>query len=293
LISDDPGARRRLIFVGSVLAAMVLAYIALFAVSKAVVVFREETFASPAAGGGLPLAIYVDLAAVDPVRLSMDVRLDVASAHGARGKHYGGRLNRDVELLVSDGDIEQEYTLRRGDPLSSRAFVAGLQGAVARYPFDSYATRIAVSAVELSANNGRKAIPVRATLWEGVPAWDLRVAQLRPLDSAQGLTLALDVRRPVPLVFFACVIYSLIGVIAVCAITIGALVFVGTRRLEVTLVGALAGMVFALPIMRNILPGAPPLGVLPDIFILLWAEVAVAVGLILFVTAWAQRGSQP
>jgi hypothetical protein len=150
-----------------------------------------------------------------------------------------------------------------------------------------------VSAVELSANNGRKAIPVRATLWEGVPAWDLRVAQLLPPDPAQGLTLALDVRRPVPLVFFACVIYGLIGVIAVCAITIGALVFVGTRRLEVTLVGALAGMVFALPIMRNILPGAPPLGVLPDIFLLLWAEVAVAVGLILFVTAWAQRGSQP
>jgi hypothetical protein len=47
-------------------------------------------------------------------------------------------------------------------------------------------------------------------------------------------------------------------------------------------------MIFALPSMRNIMPGAPPLGVHADSIVFLWAEVAVVIGLVLVISAWAR-----
>jgi hypothetical protein len=78
-----------------------------------------------------------------------------------------------------------------------------------------------------------------------------------------------------------------------CALVIGTLVFVGVRRIEVTLVGALGAMIFALPAVRNALPGAPPLGVRADILIFFWAELGAIIALCLFITAWARQGAPP
>ena len=69
--------------------------------------------------------------------------------------------------------------------------------------------------------------------------------------------------------------------------------FVGARKVEATLLGALGAMVFAVPALRNVLPGAPPLGVRADAFVFLWVQLAVILGLTLFVATWARRGSGP
>ena len=78
-----------------------------------------------------------------------------------------------------------------------------------------------------------------------------------------------------------------------CSLTIGSLVFVGVRQIEVTLIGALGAMIFALPALRNALPGAPPLGVRADIFIFFWAELGAIIALCLFIAAWVREGAQP
>ncbi|MGC1858211.1 MAG: DUF4436 family protein, partial [Pseudolabrys sp.] len=56
-------------------------------------------------------------------------------------------------------------------------------------------------------------------------------------------------------------------------LTISSLVFLGVRRIEVTLIGVLGAMIFALPALRNALPGARPLSVRADILIFFWAEL--------------------
>jgi hypothetical protein len=264
-----------------------------FVAAKGVVAFGEETFAPETIGSGPPLNVYLDVTEIDPVRQSMDIRIDVATGRGPHGTHYFGKLSRDVELQISDGKTAQDFRLRADEPLSPAAFVAGLQGAVSRYPFDTYSTNIALSAVERSTKAGPTTIPVRVTVWEGVPALLLRVTKARPPDAAQTSTLTFEAYRPASHVFFGCVVYGLMVLMAICSVVIGSLTFVGLRRIEVTLVGALTGMVFALPLVRDALPGAPPLGVLADVLVLLWAEIAVTIGLGLYVAAWAQRGPKP
>jgi uncharacterized membrane protein YkgB len=285
--------RRRALILGAFLSVVAIAYIAAFVAAKAVVAFGQETFTPPMVGSSPPLGVYLDVTEIDPVRQSMDVRLDVATGPAAHGTSYFGKLDRDVELQVSDGESAQELRLRRGEPLSSATFVAGLQGAVSRYPFDTYSRTIAVAAVELNSKGERTAIPVRITVWEGVPTWLLRVTKARPAGAAQELALTFTAYRPASHVFFSCVVYGLMVLIAICSVVIGSLTFVGLRRIEVTLVGALTAMVFALPLVRGVLPGSPPLGVLADVLVLLWAEIAVTIGLGLYVTAWALRGPRP
>jgi hypothetical protein len=222
----------------------------------------------------------------------MEVRLDVADGPGPNGTRYGGTFDRDIDLRVGDGNTETQLRLRRNGHASSLNFAAGLAGAIEHYPFDRYSTQLVMNARELSSQDAGSAVPIRATVWKGVPSWALAVAKMQAPGGSHELALTFGAYRPRALVVFACVIYVLMVLIAVSATAIGALVFVGARRVEVGMITALAAMVFALPTVRNVLPGGPPLGVLGDIFILLWSEVAVALSLIVVVTIWVRRGSE-
>ena len=82
-------------------------------------------------------------------------------------------------------------------------------------------------------------------------------------------------------------------VLACCALVIGILTFIDLRQPEGTLIGALAAIAFALPVLRNALPGSPPLGVAADMWVFLWTELAVVLSLALVTFKWARIGPGP
>jgi hypothetical protein len=264
-------------------------YVIAFFVLKRDASYHEETFTSaPTATAGI--ALYVDEVAFDPVRQAIDVRFDLASSSTVRGARYGGPVDRDLELSIGDGDSEQVVAVHRSDAGSTHLVSLDLHGAVAAYPFDRYRSDIRISARALYGRGEPRPISIRATVWEGIPGW---VSSIRALPVAQAdaaLAIVLTVYRPLPVVSFAVIVYALMVIVAVCSLSIGSLVFAGVRKVESTIIGALVAMVFSIAVLRNVLPGAPPIGVTGDLVIFLWAEVAVIVGLCLLVTAWVKRG---
>ncbi len=52
----------------------------------------------------------------------------------------------------------------------------------------------------------------------------------------------------------------------------------------------MAAIAFALPVLRNAMPGSPPLGVSADMWVFLWTELAVVLALVLIVFKWARSG---
>jgi hypothetical protein len=62
---------------------------------------------------------------------------------------------------------------------------------------------------------------------------------------------------------------------------------------EATLIAALAAIAFALPVLRNAMPGSPPLVISADMWVFLWTELAVVLALVLTVFKWAKLKSQP
>lgn len=162
-------------------------------------------------------------------------------------------------------------------------------GSVHDYPLDGYQAEMALTCAEAGVDT---ALPIRVTSWEGTIGYAVQtspVAGSRPNE----VRLHLDIRRTGAIRFFGLAAYGAMVVMALSALAIGALVFVGVRKIEVTLVGAVAAIVFALPALRNALPGAPPLGVLADILVFFWAELSAVIALGLFVIAWAGRGPKP
>ena len=104
------------------------------------------------------------------------------------------------------------------------------------------------------------------------------------------MALTVTAHRPHPQIYFAVLLYAAMVLIAGAALTIGSMIFLGARKIEATLISALAAMVFSVPALRNVLPGAPPLGVGADGLVFLWVQLAVILGLTLVVATWARRG---
>jgi hypothetical protein len=61
------------------------------------------------------------------------------------------------------------------------------------------------------------------------------------------------------------------------------------RRFEVALLTWNGALLFALPLLRNYLPGSPPIGAAMDMYIYLWVFVFAVTSLTLMVIAWSQQ----
>jgi hypothetical protein len=198
--------------------------------------------------------------------------------------------DHDLTLLVSHDNTVEEIKLAAGDHIASSTFEVDLnEGSVTRYPFDSYSARLGV---QLLDSKSSLRLPARVTMWEGALGYNLHTVS-RPGPEPDDIQLTTIITRSGAFSLFALCAYGAMLVLAGCALTIGILTFADVCRPEATLIGALAAIAFALPVLRNAMPGAPPLGVSADMWVLLWTELAVVLALVLTVFKWAKSGPSP
>jgi hypothetical protein len=228
---------------------------------------------------------------MDPVREELRVHLDFATEIGPHGKHFPGVPRRDLTVHVGDGSFVQDIALKAQQSASPITLRISLRGFVSDYPFDLYEGRISVSAFEKARESP---LPVRLTVWPAMSQWTVGIEQTDPAATSNpGVDLAIRITRPTPFVVIAVAVYTAMAVVGLSGLMIGALVFLGVRRVEATLTGTLSAMIFAVPALRSSLPGVPPLGGHADIVVFVWVELAVIIGLILFMIAWMERGPSP
>lgn len=250
----------------------------------------ENRFQEQAIGATPPLDIYLELLSVDPVREAIAVRLDFSTNSGPYGRHFPGSSPVDLAVHVSDGSEVQEVRLQAGQPTPSTTLQLDVTGAVENYPLDQYSGRLSIRASQGKDLASALPTPVLLTTWQAIPGWAVAISRDESARGETGLALTITAHRPHAQVYFALMLYGAMVLIAGSALTIGSMIFLGVRKIEATLVSALAAMVFAVPALRNVLPGAPPLGVRADAFVFLWVQLAVILGLTLFVATWARRG---
>ncbi|WP_180982469.1 DUF4436 family protein [Methylocella silvestris] len=283
---------RRVVALSLALVAIFAAYMAFFAGLGLAPETSETTVAETDASKSAPLNIYLEATQVDPVRQVISVSLDFATDVGPQGAHYPALPQRDISVHASDGAYVLDIALETGKPAPTKIAQIGVKGSISAYPFDQYAGAVTIAAWEGNKRDGEK-IPLRITLSERLAAWEVDISA-RPLAPGEtGLGFDIRAKRPLALIYFAVLVYSVMAVIALCGLTIGVLAITGLRRLEAALTGALAAMLFAVPALRNVMPSAPPLGVRADAFVFLSAQMALMIGLALFITAWARRGPAP
>ncbi len=233
--------------------------------------------------------LYLQPIQVDGVNHSMQVQISVVPVATARVTI----ADRDFLLMIQRGSQVEHVQVRAGQPLPEVTYQFDLEnGSVRDYPLDRYVSLITLAANEKAENGAEQPLPIHVTAWEGVLGYDIKANSV-PTQQADELRLELVVSRTGAVSFFALAIYGAMLVIMISALTIASLVFLGVRRIEVTFVGALGAMIFALPALRHAMPGSPPFGVRADILVFFWAELGAVVALCLFIAAWARRGAQP
>ena len=278
----------RAALLGALLLVAALLYVAVFTVLYGVAPNTEREFAE--AGSEPPLNIYVTFVDMDPVREELLVHLDFATIQGPHGAHYPGVPPRDMIVHVGDGNSVQDITLmaqRSAAPVTLRV---SLRGSVGDYPLDRYDGRISVSTSETAKQGAPQA--VHLMVWPVLSNWTIDVGRANVVP-ATGVDLNLHITRPSSFVVIAIAVYTAMALVGLSGLTIGGLVFLGIRRIEAALTGTLAAMVFAVPALRGALPGVPPLGGHADVLIFVWVELAVILGLTLFVITWVRRGPSP
>ncbi len=239
-----------------------------------------------------PLRIYADIQAVSPVRASIDVKLSFAIRVAATGVRFGARAPHEVMLKLHDGATDRQVILPGQEPMRPVDLDLDIAaGAVDAYPFDAYRADLTIEAFRRLPSGELAPIPVHLTVWNAPAIWAVSTARAAAADSS-GITLTIGVRRPLPHILFATTIYAAMVLIAAIALTVGTLTFLGIRRLDTTLAAVMAAMLFSVPALRNLMPGSPPVGVLADNLVFLWAELSVLLGLALMAVTWvkAERG---
>lgn len=291
--ADRRVRRSRIVSLCVTLSVLVAGYVVLFADLYNRPAAVEKVFTAHGGDARQPLDIYLEVLSMDPVRQSIQARLDFATKAEPEGMHFDAVPNANMTVYASDGYDVQDVELQAGVRSPSKNAEFDVSGRIENYPVDRYQGKLLIKAFEGSSSSRGAAIPIRLTAWEELGGWSITIAQNNSAADGTGLWLDVRVQRGHAQIFFALLLYAAMILIGASALTIGSLTFIGTRRIEATLIAALGAMVFAVPALRNIMPGAPPLGVRADALVFLWVQLTAILGLTIFVATWARRGPPP
>lgn len=227
-------------------------------------------------------------------------------------------LSKDVTLLISPS-TQSKITLPRGTPVGySTPIMLFLEGAPYTYPFDNYLSRVFVQAVTIESDGSAFPVPLVTEILvpEGFVGWQIQLGY-PGTDSVDGVAtfLSQDVKNanadyaaPSPSVMdsgqswafmnmqrafstkiIAILVLTLMIILAGLSVVASHDVQAGKRPNTFGMAGWLTGLLFAMPALRALLPGAPPLGSWIDILVFFWVEIATMISLATFVFFWVRQ----
>jgi hypothetical protein len=262
----------------------------------------SAVFSSPAVSEPDHIDVYATLTSIEPLKGTLAVRLQFDPA-GSLESPEDQTLTRDVFITTYTSSGKAVYSFQPGDVITPLEITLNLYSKpISDYPFDSHYADLAlsVSSVDVPDGHGvvssdhgvvpakpsaRTAIPIALDLNDSVSGY--KVTAGMAADARPGFTdIAVEINRSLTAIGFACFIMILTWLLALSALVVALAVIFGGRKAEYTLLSWLAVLLFALPPLRNTMPGVPPIGSLTDFIAFFWAECIVAVSLIAVVAAW-------
>jgi hypothetical protein len=279
------GRTMQLLALGAALVVLTGAYLAVLRHFRVSELPSEQHFG--AADPVVPAAeVYLEAISIDALNDAMQVRASLSRSVS----ESDSAPNRDLRLLVGHDKTREELNLAAADHTASSTFEVDLnEGSVAHYPLDSYVARLGVQLVD---GKSSARLPARVTMWDGLLGYNLHTTS-QPGPDPNIVQLTIAIARSGAFALFALCAYGAMIVLGCCAIVVGVLTFTNVRPAETTLIGSLAAFAFALPVLRNALPGSPPLGVEADMWVFLWTELVVVLVLALVIFKWAKSGPKP
>ena len=240
-------------------------------------------------GPGSGIVAQIQPVGMDPTTNTLTMRF----IFEGRGTDYftsAGRLTQTIWISVDGRAGTRELRFTEGAKLSQAVVELGAIGDESQYPFDSYSADFTVNAGVMSRqSDGSFAVvgsaPIGIAGSGGVPGWDVAMSLPSGLSNESALG-EIDLNRA-----FSTQIFSLLLLLAVTVLSVIAMVLaflVATRRLAIegVLLPWMASLLFALPILRNSMPNAPPIGIALDVYVFFWVLLTSVVAAALIAISW-------
>jgi hypothetical protein len=226
-----------------------------------------------------------DSTAADGVELDVTLqRVDTTSRQLAvvvlahpRGRYAQSDLVPSQDLVVDTTSLSQG-TVRfpAGDRVAAQNITVGLDtGVLTDYPFDRYTTTVG-----FGVSVADKPVPVDMVFRNFDPLF--LVSPTGAAEQSGGVAADLQFNRSRGTFILAWFLMGAMWVLALSVLGASVIIVRQRRGLPWPALGWMAATLFALVVVRNAVPGSPPIGSLFDYAAFLWAEalIAVSVGVV-------------
>jgi hypothetical protein len=234
---------------------------------------------------------------LDPVRGDLVMRLSFVP----KGRLLAPDEVAPAETLVLDansveGEAQQFYPA--GVTMDPLDITLNVDGTASNYPFDRHAAQLVLDLGQpLSEKEGPPVrgelleytpVPIALNLTAVQPGYRIALQQVGPFEDGI-VRVKLTVRRSLTVISVTMFVMIVEWLLALGTLAVTLVVAIRGRRPDVAIFAWLATMLFALPPLRDVMPGVPPIGTLGDFLSFFWAVGIVAVCLIILVVDWVLR----
>lgn len=197
-----------------------------------------------------------------------------------------------TDLLLRANDVRGVGTIEfpAGEPLRPVEVTLALtQGSVSRYPFDRYSLLLSL-ALGTESSGEVTPVPFSYDLFSNVDQFGIAVdADTAPLEPSALSFVELRVSRAMTTTLYSVWMMTLMWGLSIAGVLVVWAATIWDVELPVWSFAYLVGVLFALPQLRESLPGRPPSGTLLDFVAFYWSIAIVGVTLIAVLAIWVQR----
>jgi hypothetical protein len=273
------------------------------------------------------IEVDVKLVTIDPNKGDVTARLEFVP-RGHFTTDDGHTLARDLKLFVNSATGKQELDFQKGKRMNPTEVVINMyDGLVTDYPFDRHSAFLELyflaatkepgkdkfadaaakpaeaAAPTIEAPTGEEekkpeaekkteaadeGIAIGVEFFGSIPGFKIDAARAKE-STEDYVGIDMTISRASTTMFFSLFVMLMMWGLTIVVIFLTLSVAVRGRKVEVAMFSFTAALLFAFATVRNAQPGAPPIGTFSDFISFFWAEVFIALCLVILVLTWLLR----
>ena len=222
------------------------------------------------------------LADFDPTTQLLDV--DVTVEPSGELLDQQGLLRDDLTVTLHPGK-GNPARLPKGTEAGTVTAQLVVEGDIDRWPFDHYAARNVTVEVGRGSLRGEHPEVVETKIVDAVAGWHVTVGPHPGVGDANASEDITITRAHSSLVFALLLCFLLVS-LPCFGLAVAIPTLARRRPFHPPMVGWFAIMLFAVVPLRNLFPGAPPLGARVDRMVVIWVLLGVTLAMGLYLVAW-------
>ena len=274
------------------------------------------------------IEVDVKLVSIDPNKGDVVARMEFLPK-GHFTTDEGATLARDLKLFVNSANGKQELEFSKGKRMNPMEVVVNMyDGLVTDYPFDKHsaylefyflpgkesakdekkteapklpeaaATPAPATGDEQKKEEGEKKpaaaekdediIPIGVDFVGSITGFKIDATKAK--DSDEDLVgIDMTITRASTTKFFSLFVMVMMWGLTIAVLLLTMSVVLRGRKVELAMFSFTAALLFAFASVRNAQPGTPPIGTYSDFISFFWAEVIIALCLVVLVFTWLLR----